>query len=178
MDEHGGRGTRGPLDFANPVDVIVEGIIWQLRWAGRRVLTGVLLIAGLIVMSVAFMAPLIVAYAVIAVFNLAQEPNKWLGTIALVAGFVVGVIAAPLAIIRVMRRSRPLIALTQGGEGERDNPFIGGTSRTVAPGPSRAEWTAAVRALDDRLGTAPADPSGPISPAEDSPGGGGPPSLP
>jgi hypothetical protein len=162
------RGTRrGPLDFANPIDVIVDGINWQIRWAGTRIITGVVLIAALVVMSVAFVAPFLPAYLLISVFGLTVEPYKWLGSALILAAFVGGVILATIAVIRLIRRSRRLIALSQfGDDDDVDDPTGVDPSPFVAPAaPSAAEASAAraarIRSLDDRLRPTP-DPPPPI----------------
>jgi hypothetical protein len=153
----GDATRRGPLDFVNPIDLIVDLTISSLRMYGRKIITGVVLIAGLGIMSAAFVLPLFVVWLLIAVLGLADEPYKWLGSALILAGFVAGAIAAPLALIRVLRRSRRIIALTGFGDDEPDDPFATLPSPIVTPAPEAADARAArLKELDDRLGR-PAD---------------------
>lgn len=138
-------------DFDNPIDLIVEMIKGRLRRYGTQVVTGVVLIVGLAIAAAAFVAPLAVAALVIAGFGLAVEPYKWLGTVLIGLGFLVGVVAAPLALRRVFRRSHRIIALTEFGEDDPGLGFDSRPSQTVSPGPSDAERAATLRVLDDRL---------------------------
>ena len=148
------RPRRRPLDFVNPIDLIVDGITRQIRWAGARVITGVVLLAALGVMSVAFIVPILVAYGVIAVFGLTVEPYKWLGMTAFLTGFVVGVVAAVWAVRRLIRRAKPVLAYTMFADEDPADPTATGPSPTVPAkpsGPTREEWAAGIRSLDDRL---------------------------
>lgn len=160
MNQRGRRGARGVFDVANPIDVIVEGISWHLRWAGRRVITGVVLLAGLLIMAAALFVPLVLAGLLITVFELTVEPYKWLGTILIIVAFVFGVVAAPLILLRVIRRGRKVIALTGSGDDDAADLFTSGPSPIVPAGPTREQWIAGIRALDERLAR-PGDAAGP-----------------
>ena len=161
MNQRRGR-RRGTLDFPNPVDLIVEGVVWQLRWAGRRIITGAVLVAGLIVMSAAVFVPLILAALLITVFGLPVEPYKWVGTILIVVAFVVGVVAAPLILIRVIRRGRRLIGLTEFGAADAAGPSELGPTPIVPPGSTRELWSSRIRVMDEHLASPP-DPARPAS---------------
>ena len=164
MNTNGGRRARSPLDFVNPLDLIVDGIVWQIRYAGRRIITAVVLLAAIVVMSVALFIPLGLAGLLIAVFGLAVEPNKWVGSILILVAFVVGIVAVPLALRRMIRRARKVIAFTLFAEDAPADPFEIGPSPTVPArpgGPTREQWAAGIRALDDRLGQPGASPGSP-----------------
>jgi hypothetical protein len=163
-----GRRERSPLEFPNPIDVIVDGITWQLRRAGRRIITGVVLIAGLLVMSAALFVPLLLASLLIAVFGLTVEPYKWLGSVLIVVAFVVGVVAAPLSLLRVIRRGRRVIALTEFGDDDAADPYAAAPSPIIPAGPTREKWTAGIRALDERLAPPPDPPGPPTAPGADA----------
>jgi len=153
---NGSRPARSPLDFANPLDRIVEGIVWQIRHAGRRIITGAVLLAAIVVMSVTLFVPLGLAGLLIAVFGLSVEPYKWVGSIMILVAFVVGIVSVPLVLRRMIRRGRQVIAFTLFADGDPPDPFEDGPSPTVparAAGPTREEWTAGIRALDERLRT-------------------------
>ena len=152
MNQRRGRERR-PLDFANPVDLIVDELVWRLRWAGRRVITGVVLVAGVLVTGVAFLLPLLLAGVVIAVFGLAVEPYKWLGSILIAVAFVVGIVAAPLTLRQLIRRSRRVIALTV--DDEQDDQFATPPSTIVSPEAAHEAWRARIRAMDERVAPPP-----------------------
>jgi hypothetical protein len=153
---NGGRSARSPLDVVNPLDLIVDGIVWQIRFAGRRIITGVVLLAAIVVMSVTLLLPLGLAGLLIAVFGLTVEPYKWVGSILILVAFVVGIVAVPLVLRRMIRRGRQVIAFTLFAQDDPADPFEVGPSPTVparAAGPTREQWAAGIRALDDRLRT-------------------------
>jgi len=151
---------RSSLDFVNPLDLLVDWIIWQIRWAGARVITGVVLIAALVVMTVGFIAPFVPAYALISVFGLTVEPYKWVGSVLIVVALIVGVVAVPLIFRRMLGRGQRILAYTMFGDDDPADPFATGPSPTVPTvragptrpaGPTREQWAAGIRALDDRL---------------------------
>jgi hypothetical protein len=99
--------------------------------------------------------PLGLAGLLIAVFGLAVEPYKWVGSILILVAFVVGIVAVPLVLRRMIRRGRQVIAYTLFAD-DPAHPFEVGPSPTVpvrAAGPTREQWAAGIRALDDRLRT-------------------------
>jgi hypothetical protein len=156
VNTNGGRRARSPFDFVNPLDLIVDGIVWQIRYAGMRIITGVVLLAAIVVTSVALFVPLGLAGLLIYVFGLAIEPYKWVGSILILVAFVVGIVAVPLVLRRMIRRARNVIAFTLFAEDDPADPFEIGPSPTVPArpaGPTREQWAAGIRALDDRLRT-------------------------
>lgn len=177
MDQRGDRGLRGLLGF-DPVEVIVDYVIWKLRWAGRELITGVILLIALVVLAAALFVPLLLAWLLIAVFGLATEPYKWIGSVLIIGAFVVGLVAPPLLLRRVIRRYRTVIALVGLGADDVEGSSTAGPSPIVPTGPTREQWTARIRALDERLDTTAPDPSSSVSPQEDAPGARGSPDRP
>ena len=75
---------------------------------GTRLALGIVILVGFAVGSVAFLAPLVVVALAISALGLDHEPNKWLGTVLILAGFVSAIVATVLSLRWVYRRSRPL----------------------------------------------------------------------
>jgi hypothetical protein len=132
-------------------------IVWRLRWFGRQIITGVVLLAGLVLMAAGLFVPLLLAGLLITVFGLAVEPYKWVGTILILVAFVVGVVAAPLILRRVVRRGQRVIAFTEFGDADAASPSELGPSPIVPP--TREQWSARIRAMDEHLASPP-DPGG------------------
>lgn len=174
MDQRRDRGLRGLLGF-DPVELIVDSVIWKLRSAGRELITGGVVLIAVAVMAAALFVPLLLAGVLITVFGLAVEPYKWIGTILIIVAFAVGLVAPPLLLRRIIRRLRTIITLTEFGDEGSDAT---GPSPIVPTGPTREQWTARIRALDERLETTAIDPPTTASPQEDSPGAGGSPNRP
>jgi hypothetical protein len=134
----------------NPVDLAIELVIWNLRSAGRRVITAAVLMGAVVVMTVALFVPLVLAALLIGVFDLTVEPNKWLGSVLIVGAFALGIILAAAMTRRTVRRGMKIIALAEsrvlGDHGaDTDGPSAGGAQPS-----DRDAWVASIRALDQR----------------------------
>ncbi len=127
---------------------------------GIRLGFAIVILVGFVIGSAAFLAPLFVVALAIPALGLDHEPNKWLGTVLIVVGFVGGVVATALALRWVTRRSRPFLAMAY----PEDEPAAASAAAPGAPPPivpARPISRSQLRELDSRHAPGPGrdDPS-------------------
>lgn len=158
----GGKGSRR----VNPIRLIDSIYEWQ---TGTSLVPALAISVFFVVGAVTFMGPLILAGAAIVAFGLSREPNSWIGSALLVAGFVGGVVATALTWRWLFRRTRPFLAMSS----LQDDASLGvGVPSPILDDPPAGQPTSPskLRELDARLAPSEAvvstDISAPAAPSE------------
>ena len=112
---------------------------------GTPLAFGIVLLVGFAVGVAAFVAPLVVIALAVPALGLDHEPNKWLGSVFIVAGIVGGVVATAIALRWVHRRTRRFLAWADSTIEPAMAP--GAPSPIVPPGPTSPSR---LRELDSR----------------------------
>ena len=127
-----------------------------------------LAIVGVVILFGALAA----ASLIVVVFGLDHGPYSWLGGPIVLAGFVGGLGAAGILMLRIIRRHRRLVALAGFADEPDDSASRAPSPIVAAMAASRRDIAASrLRALDANLAsrTGPAEPTAPTEPDADTP---------